>query len=330
MPLNIILEEKKGIPLYKQISDAVLEAIKSGKLPAGFKLPTVRELADEMKISRGTIKHAYEYLEQLGAIEMVQGRGSFVLGKAESDSFSRKEKAMAAIDKLFDELEELKFTPREMEIYLNLKLRELDEKYDLVKVAVVDCNPETIKLIERQLSEIEYVEIASFALSDIYEMADKLNSDYDLVLTTTTHFGQLESILKPETQLGMLAMVPDKATLVALAKLGDEEVVGIGCASSNFAGVIRTNCSEMGQWSEAMPVHFFGKADALKDFLGGKTVLILPEGYEAFTGVRERKVLRDFADEGGKVIPYNYVIDRGSFAYVNSLINRCLNEKRSL
>ena len=68
MPLNIVLEEKKGSPLYKQISDAVLADIKSGRLEAGFKLPTVRELADEMKISRGTIKHAYEYLEQLGPL----------------------------------------------------------------------------------------------------------------------------------------------------------------------------------------------------------------------------------------------------------------------
>lgn len=330
MPLNIILEEKKGTPLYKQISDAVLAAIKSGKLEAGFKLPTVRELADEMNISRGTIKHAYEYLEQLGAIEMVQGRGSFVLGKTESDSFSRKERAMTAIDKLFNELEALKFTPREIEIYLSLKLRELDEKYDLVKVALVDCNPETINLIEKQLSSIEYAELASFSLSDVYEVADKLNSDYDIVLTTTTHYGQIESIMKSGTPLGMLAMVPDKSTLVALAKLGDDEKVGIACASSNFAGVIRTNCSGMGHWADAMPVHFFGKADALNSFLSGKTVLLVPEGYEAFTGVRERKVLRDFIAEGGNIIPYNYIIDRGSFAYVGNLINRCLNEKRSL
>lgn len=330
MPLNIVLEEKKGSPLYKQISDAVLADIKSGRLEAGFKLPTVRELADEMKISRGTIKHAYEYLEQLGAIEMVQGRGSFVLGRAESDSFSRKEKAMAAIDRLFDELEDLRFTPREMEIYLKLKLQGLEEKYDMVKVALVDCNPETIKLIESQLSTVGYVELASFSLNQVYEIADKLNSDYDLVLTTTTHYGQLESIMKPATPLGMLAMVPDTSTVINLAKLNDEESVGIACASSNFASVIRTNCEGMGMWSEAMPVHFFGKADAFEAFLAGKTALIVPEGYETFALKKEQRLIKEFMTAGGKVIPYNYVIDRGSFVYVGNLINRCLNKKRSL
>ena len=121
--MNDNAEIRKDAPIYKQLSDEILRSIKTGKLPAGSRLPTVRELAEEKNLSQGTIKHAYDYLESLGVIEMTQGKGTFVREPDETDSASRKDRAMAAIDGLFRELETLGFTPREMEIYIDLKLR---------------------------------------------------------------------------------------------------------------------------------------------------------------------------------------------------------------
>ena len=167
-------------PIYKQIAERISDAIKDGKLAAGFKLPTVRDLSGEIGVACGTIKHAYEYLEEQGFVEMVQGSGSFVIDQKE-DFASRKEKAMIAIDQLFTRLESLGFTPREMEIYLDLKLRGLAEKYDVVKVALVDCNPETLQMIEGQLSQIGYAETAAFDLDILEEAAESLNADYDLI-----------------------------------------------------------------------------------------------------------------------------------------------------
>ena len=45
---NIKTEQNNGIPIYKQIGDCIQEAIKNGTLPAGYKLPTVRDLAEEI------------------------------------------------------------------------------------------------------------------------------------------------------------------------------------------------------------------------------------------------------------------------------------------
>ena len=80
---NIKTDQDNRIPIYKQIGDCIQAAIHDGSLPAGYQLPTVRDLAEEINISTGTVKHAYEYLEQLGVIEMIQGKGSFVLGLEE-------------------------------------------------------------------------------------------------------------------------------------------------------------------------------------------------------------------------------------------------------
>ena len=180
--MKYTIDPQRDTPIYRQMAEAILRDIKTGKLAAGTKLPTVRELAEETGLSQGTIKHAYDYLESLDAIEMTQGKGTFVRKQETSDASSRKDKAMAAIDGLFEELEDLGFTPREMEIYINLKLHGLEERYDLVKVAVIDCNPETLQMIEMQLSQIGYVEPVVFPLSRVGEIADKLNEEYDLVL----------------------------------------------------------------------------------------------------------------------------------------------------
>ena len=326
--LNLKINEGVGDPIYKQIADAVSDKIASGELEAGYKLPTVRALADELNVACGTIKHAYEYLEEQGHIEMVQGRGSFVLSQ-EKDNANRKEKAMAAIDHLFDQLNGLGFTPREMEIYLNLKLRGLEEKYDMVKVAIVDCNPETLQLIEGQLAQIGYVEPVPFPLSRMGEIAPKLNEEYDLVLTTTTHFAEVEPYVRGGQTLAMVSMMPATRTTISLAKVDDDVRAGIFCASDAFAGVIRKNCEGMGKWSDHLPTYLMGMNSQLEKFFDGLELVILPEGWDSFASSAEKAAVSTFVSGGGQMIFYDYKIDRGSYLYVEALIKRCMNKKRS-
>ena len=326
---DIKTDQSNGIPIYKQIGDCIQNAVDSGILPAGYKLPTVRELAEEINISTGTVKHAYEYLEQLGVIEMIQGKGSFVLG-AEEDSTSRKEKAMTAMDELFVKLEKLGFTPREMEIYINLKLRGLEEKYDLVKIAALDCNPESLQIIERQISQIGYAETVVFGLNHLPEIAEKLNTEYDLVLTTSTHYGEVEPYIKDDKKLGIMALMPSTRTVIRLAKIPELWNVGVVCASDTFARVVRDNCLVIGGWAERMGTLLFGNPQKLKVFLKNKDAIILPEGYDAFASREEREIIKAFENKGKTVVLYDYKIDKGSFMYVEALIKRCINKKRSL
>ena len=326
---NIKTDQNNGIPIYKQIGDCINQAVSKGELPAGYKLPTVRELAEEINISTGTVKHAYEYLEQLGVIEMIQGKGAFVLGTDE-DSFSRKDKAMTALDELFAKLEKLGFTPREMEIYIDLKLKGLEEKYDIVKIAAIDCNPESLQIIERQISQIGYTETAVFSLNHLPEIADKLNSDYDLVLTTSTHFGEVEPYIKNHQNLGTMALMPSTRTVIKLAKIPELWNVGIVCASDTFARVVRENCMVIGDWAERMGTLLFGDHHKLKTFLRNKDAIILPEGYDAFASREERELIRTFENRGKTVVLYDYKIDKGSYMYIEALIKKCINNKRSL
>ena len=65
-------------PLYKQVTDYVIERIKTGAYPPGGMLPNEFELADSTGVSQGTARKALADLESRGIIERRQGKGSFV------------------------------------------------------------------------------------------------------------------------------------------------------------------------------------------------------------------------------------------------------------
>lgn len=79
--MNIIISNSSSIPIYEQIEEAIKQAIFSNELKEEDMLPSVRNLANDLKISFLTVKRAYDELEQSGFIKTVQGKGSFVAPK---------------------------------------------------------------------------------------------------------------------------------------------------------------------------------------------------------------------------------------------------------
>ena len=79
--MNIIITNSSGLPIFEQIENAIKKAIFSNELKEGEMLPSVRSLANDLKISFLTVKHAYDELEKAGFIKTVQGKGSYVSPK---------------------------------------------------------------------------------------------------------------------------------------------------------------------------------------------------------------------------------------------------------
>lgn len=69
---------KSGKPVYLQVVDQIKAAAASGALQAGEPLPSIRPLAEELRINRNTIAKAYTELESQGVIETVPGKGCFL------------------------------------------------------------------------------------------------------------------------------------------------------------------------------------------------------------------------------------------------------------
>ena len=78
--MDIIVSNASGEPIYAQISSQLKGAILAGELGECESLPSIRALANDLRISVITTKRAYAELEEAGFIDTVQGKGSFVAG----------------------------------------------------------------------------------------------------------------------------------------------------------------------------------------------------------------------------------------------------------
>lgn len=78
--MEIVISNSSDKPIYEQIASQVRQAVMSGELREGDKLPSIRSLATQLRISAITTKRAYSDLESQGYIHTVPGKGCFVAG----------------------------------------------------------------------------------------------------------------------------------------------------------------------------------------------------------------------------------------------------------
>lgn len=72
------IDFKSGKPVYLQLVDQIRYAAASGALRPGESLPSIRPLAEKLRLNRNTVAKAYAELESQGVIETAQGKGCFV------------------------------------------------------------------------------------------------------------------------------------------------------------------------------------------------------------------------------------------------------------
>ncbi len=80
MTMRIVLSYQSSIPIYEQIKEQIKALILSGELAEGMQLPSIRQLARDLKVSVITTTRAYSDLELEGFLQTVPGKGSYVKG----------------------------------------------------------------------------------------------------------------------------------------------------------------------------------------------------------------------------------------------------------
>ena len=76
--LLVAVDPKHPTPIYVQLDQGIRAAIATGRLPAGAQLPTVRQLAVELRVNANTVARVYADLERSGVVETRRGVGTFV------------------------------------------------------------------------------------------------------------------------------------------------------------------------------------------------------------------------------------------------------------
>jgi GntR family transcriptional regulator len=122
-PFPVVIDYRSGVPIYVQIVEQVRQRVSTGELRPGDQLPTVRQMATDLRVNFNTVARAYRLLDEAGLISTQQGRGTYIWeGPTEETLKQLKKKSLEELarnylDKasqlgysLKDALEELKNT----------------------------------------------------------------------------------------------------------------------------------------------------------------------------------------------------------------------------
>jgi GntR family transcriptional regulator len=115
---------KSGKPVYLQLVDQVSAAAAAGTLQAGDALPSIRPLAEQLRVNRNTVAKAYGELESRGVIETLPGKGCFVRAAASPWRKDARRRALA------ETLDEAVVQAHHLQVDRADFLRLAEERYD--------------------------------------------------------------------------------------------------------------------------------------------------------------------------------------------------------
>jgi len=90
IPLNLRVNFRSASPIYAQIVDQIQQQVLIGRLKPGNQLPTVRQLAAELRVNFNTVARAYRILDESGLISTQQGRGTYIWESTESSTVRQR------------------------------------------------------------------------------------------------------------------------------------------------------------------------------------------------------------------------------------------------
>ena len=329
------INKSDKIPVYKQIYLNIISQISAGEFANMTKLPPERDLAKELNVSRGTIKKAYEHLINNGYAYAEQGSGTFIISESETNGYKKD------IDMMIESLSERDFSMEEIQAIFNLSiLNKKNKENKNINVAVVDCNPETLKIIRSQLLSFKNINCMTFLLNNVLNQKNSVEvfSDFQIIITTKTHFKILKRHMGEELsdRLVEIVMSIDRETILKIAEVKNINEVGVITNSKRFAKIINNNLVDM---NRIAPKENFVSVFELDEtefsvfdtenfnsFVSNKTCLIIPPIYaidadsDFIHGINEMVF---YNAKEVTIIMFNYVMERGSLIFIKQRISEC-------
>lgn len=306
-----LIIQRIGVPIYLQVKNHILERIKSGAYQPGAKLPTERDFASQLGISRNTVSAAYKELLVEGVLEARQGRGTFVAAaEGEHDVpgnvGSRRERLLKLIDDTLLKAVEMGFSVEQVATIVSIRAKEMAEAVKSLRVAVIDETPE---YIDRYIAQIRQISSVSCERVTIHEIInDEVTAGFldacDLIVVTAECLPALTSKVGGNSKLIAVTVAPNLDAIIRIARQPVAASLGVVAESKSFFGTFERLLERSA--IRGVGVDWLPSADAeeIRRFVARHNVLVVSE---------ERQiVVRRWAGEGQEVIPFFYEIDQGS------------------
>lgn len=114
--MEIEVDFRSNEPIYVQIMDQIRQMLATGELQPGDQLPTVRQLATELRVNFNTVARAYRMLDEAGFISTQQGRGTYIWERPTDENASRlRQQGLRDLaERYINEAQRLGYKPQEV------------------------------------------------------------------------------------------------------------------------------------------------------------------------------------------------------------------------
>lgn len=114
--MKLIIDTSSSVPIYIQIEESIHSLIAAGQLQPGEQLPTIRELAADIRVNLNTVARAYYELDREGVISTQRGRGTFVSGVPDQKQIEKKRQKLlhSIIESALEEANRLGYSVEEI------------------------------------------------------------------------------------------------------------------------------------------------------------------------------------------------------------------------
>lgn len=340
--IKYTLQRKNGIPLYIQLRNQILFAIRSKQLKLGDKMPTERELSNQLEVSRKTVSHTYNILESLNALKSHQGKGTFVevtsrgaegilqsLGihdgqwDAVSEKNAKDNQLQAKqvelnnrIDALIDFALEHKMSQEQLKHVLRERIQYQYNKCMEPYSLFVECNVEQATSFAKELEEVAAIKMQVCTLTELRKASVETHKKIKLALnlvTTFNHLGEIKELLDSQgimKNVFGVAITPNLESLIRIAKYPKDTKIGLVSLSEEFFFNVQSALNAGGIDHLSIGSTTSNDTKTLNKFLQDLDVVIVSPG-------RYEEVYQ-LVNHDKDVISFEYKLDQGSVSVVAS------------
>lgn len=323
------ISKERPEPIAKQIANLIMKNVEMQLLLPGEKLPTERELAQLLQVSRGTIKAAYQYLEQSNVIRTRQGSGSFVLRDEELSQKIRREKAVHLLADTVTSLREMGLSISEMTHLFDACVSQLTDA--VVNIAIIHDSAELLLDISRQLSYQPRVMTSIFITESITESKEpeELLRNFDIIVIPEPQYQEVYTRLPMLQEKCMEAAIsPTSETLIHMTTIGREQRIGIICRTNMFLSTVKRLLLSYGFQENNIVSYFEMDYTTETYFPGGIHALISFGDAHIFKNPNFAFRNEEFEQKNGKIIAFKHQLERGTLLMLEDRIRR-INAKKA-
>lgn len=228
----------------RHLRELLVHRIASGQYTIGSQLPGTRELAIDVGANRNTVAKVYGELAREGLLQIVAGRGAFVVGRV--DAAIGQEPIEQVTRLLDDAISRARLFGLAQPDLVRLAEERVRAGYEdgAPRVSFVECNPYDARLASGELATQLGMPVRSLLYTEIPPSGP---IDTDIAATSFFHLAEVDRMLNGRgARVIGVNMLPDPDSLLALARLPEGTRVGIVAANESgverFSFLVRTYC----------------------------------------------------------------------------------------